>query len=98
MKLLLQATMTMDPDHPNQFSTRQIIPDQTLGIFGEKIKLVTSAGAEYTVSETDDGNLELTERGAGTLFTHNRSGNVVEIMAVPLFTPHVVPKRDASDD
>lgn len=98
MKLLLQAVMHLDPDHPNQYSTREIIPDRTLGIWGEKIKLVTSTGHEYTVSETDDGNLELIERGARTLFTHNRGGNVVEIMAVPLFTPHIVPEQEKVDD
>ena len=73
---------------------REVALDRDLGIWGEQLVVTTSTGAEYTVTENDDGNLELTEHRAALLFAHNPSGNVVEILAAPTFAPHVIPDKD----
>lgn len=91
MKIIVEAVTGL---LPSTYERREIVLDPDLGNWGEKLTIVTSTGATYTVAENNDGNLTLMERGARTLFSSNEVSNVLEVMAVPLFVPHKIDKPE----
>lgn len=87
MKVIIEAVTGY---LPSKYDRREVTLDPDAGVNGERLVVITSAGARYTITENSDGNLELMEHGACALFTHNTSSNVLEVMAVPLFVSHRV--------
>lgn len=77
---------------PSRYDRSEIVLDEDHGLWGDRLIVTTKGGAQYTITETEDGNLHLMESGAAALFSHNTSGNCLEVMAVPLFTPRKVEK------
>jgi hypothetical protein len=86
-----KARVITDAGHYND--PGDYVPDKitSLRLKDRHLVVETSSGTEYRICETPDGNLVIW--GGDTLFTRSDPTNVVEIMSVPYFVPHVIEER-----